>query len=202
MEMISRSGVRSVTVAKLADEIGVVASGIYRHFGGKDEILDAVLELVSDRLLQNVEAVCRESDDALVRLRELLMRHAQLVRSEVPIPRIIFSEEIFSGSKPRRRRVYRLLQEYLGAIAEIIAGGQEAGQIRREFSPDTLALMLLGLVQPAAILWVMSEGEFDIAGHVDGAWEIFVEVLTTHQKAESKKQKAESRKLISEDNTE
>jgi len=32
-------------------------------------------------------------------------------------------------------------------------------------------------VQPAAILWLMSAGEFDIAGHAERAWQIFSEMI-------------------------
>ncbi len=173
LALISRRGFSHLNVAGLARKVGVVPSAVYRHFRGKDEVLDAVLDLVSERLLANVEAVRQETPDSLERLRQLLLRHVQLVRSEVPIPRVVFSEEVFTGHARRRRRVYRMFHEYLAAVAGMIREGQTAGHIRLELDADTLSVMFLGLVQPAAILWLMSDGEFDLARHVNRAWGVF-----------------------------
>jgi hypothetical protein len=35
--------------------------------------------------------------------------------------------------------------------------------------------LFLGLIQPAGILWHMSEGRFDVTKHVEKAWRIFSE---------------------------
>jgi hypothetical protein len=40
-------------------------------------------------------------------------------------------------------------------------------------SPDAAAVMFLGLIQPAAILWLMSDGKFDIDQHAKHAWQLF-----------------------------
>ena len=41
-------------MAALARRVGLVPSGIYRHFKNKDEILAAVFDRVEERLLANV----------------------------------------------------------------------------------------------------------------------------------------------------
>ena len=44
-------------------------------------------------------------------------------------------------------------------------------------SPGTVSVMFLGLIQPAALLWHLSEGGFDVTQHVDGAWNLLSETL-------------------------
>jgi hypothetical protein len=70
-----------------------------------------------------------------------------------------------------------MFQEYLGEVTDIIREGQRAGRVRANLAPDTLSVMFLGLVQPAAILRVMSGGEFDVTGHAERAWQIFGEMI-------------------------
>jgi AcrR family transcriptional regulator len=164
-------------MAGVARAVGVVPSGIYRHYRNKDEVLDAVLELISRRLLANVAAAKAETPDALERLERVLMAHVKLIRSDVPIPRVVFSEAVFTGHRRRRKRVHRIFQEYLGEVADIIREGQRAGRLRAGLSPDTLSVMFLGLVQPAAILCVMNGGKFDVTGHAERAWQIFSEMI-------------------------
>lgn len=179
LKLVSRDGLKGFSVVRVAREVGVVPSAIYRHYRNKDQILEAMLDVVSERLAENVEAVIREAPNVLDRLQSLLRRHAQLIVHEVPIPRVVFSEEIFNGHRQRRQRVHQIFQRYLGRIADLIREGQAQGEIRAELSPDTLSVMFLGLVQPAAILWLLSHGEFDPIRHAERAWPCFAEMIRT-----------------------
>ena len=181
LALISRHGFSRLNMAGVAREVGVVPSGIYRHYRNKDEVLDAVLELISRRLLGNVAAAKAETADALERLERVLMAHVKLIHGNVPIPRVVFSEAVFTGHQRRRKRVHRIFQDYLGQVADIICEGQRAGRLRTGLAPDTLSVMFLGLVQPAAILWLMSAGEFDIRGHAERAWQIFSEMIRANK---------------------
>ena len=173
LALISRHGLRKMNVAALARQVGVVPSAIYRHYQGKDEVLEAVLDLISRRLLENVRAVRKESTNPLERLRRLLARHAQLICKDVAIPRVIFSEEIFSGHARRRQRMYQIFQSYLKEVQNLIREGQLQGAIRPDLPPATGSVMFLGLVQPAIILSLLSDGAFDVAAHAEKAWGLF-----------------------------
>jgi AcrR family transcriptional regulator len=173
LALISRHGLRELNVAALARRVGVVPSAIYRHYRGKNEVLESVLDLISRRLLENVRAVRQESTDPLERLRRLLARHAQLIRKDVAIPRVIFSEEIFSGHARRRQRMYQIFQSYLKEVQKLIREGQFQGAIRPDLPPTTGSVMFLGLVQPAIILSLLSDGAFDVATHAQRAWRLF-----------------------------
>lgn len=177
LALIARRGLNHLNIGAVAREVGVVPSGIYRHFQGIDDVLESVLDLISQSLLANVEAVRQETPDALERLHRLLLRHLQLVRHHAGIPRVIFSEQVFAGSVKRKRRMHSIMQNYLQKVAEIIRAGQDAGRIRQEVSPDTVAVMFLGLIQPAVILWLMSNKGFDVVRHAEQAWELFCEIL-------------------------
>ena len=69
LELLASRGLRAVSVAAVARRVGLVPSGIYRHFKSKDEILQAVLDLLRQRILDNVEAARAEHADPLLRLR-------------------------------------------------------------------------------------------------------------------------------------
>lgn len=179
LALIARSGFHRLSLATVAADVGLVPSAIYRHFQDKDEVLDAILELISQRLLQNVAAARRKKSNSLNRLHDMLMRHVHLVQNGVPIPRVVFSEEIFTGHKKRRQRIHKIFHEYLSNVGELIQEGQAAGEIKSEFSSQTLSMMYLGLVQPSAILWLISEGKFDFTQHVENAWLIYCQMIQT-----------------------
>lgn len=177
LSLIASDGLKGLSMAKIAHKVGIVPSAVYRHFNSKDEVIDGVLDFIQDRLLGNVDAVCAETREPLERLRLLLMRHVKLIRENQAIPRIIFSEDVYSGHPDRRAKVYRIIWDYLNQVGELIGQGQKVGRMRSDINTETAALMFLGIIQPAAILWHMSNGSFDITKHTEKAWEIFIKVI-------------------------
>ena len=175
--LLGTRGFRGLSMAQVAHHVGIVPSAIYRHFKNKDAILDAVIDLIGDRLLGNVQTVCGETSVPVERLKRLLMRHAGFIRENKAIPFIIFSEDVYFRKPKRKARIEGVLRKFLDRVADIIREGQEQGQIRSDIDPGTLSVMFVGLFQPAAILWHMSEGRFNVTRHVERAWKVFSDAI-------------------------
>jgi hypothetical protein len=105
------------------------------------------------------------------------MRHAALVQENQGIPRLAFSEEVFNDHPDRKAMVRAILQAYLAQVAGIIQLGQRKHLIRADIDAATIALMLLGIVQPAAMASQLSDGHFDVAAHTRKAWALLRESL-------------------------
>jgi AcrR family transcriptional regulator len=174
LSLVSSHGLKGLSIAGIASQVGLVPSAIYRHFKNKEQIIDAILDLIRERLLANVKVVTETSGDVLERLRWLLMLHIQLIRENQGILRVVFSEEVMNGPPERKARVHTTVETYLGAVAEIVRQGQEAGVIQRDLETNSVSVAFLGLIQPAAILWHLSTGKFDLTGHTERAWMIFL----------------------------
>ena len=178
MNLIASRGLKGLSMAALANRIGLVPSAIYRHFKGKDDIVDLVLDFIQERLLTNIRITCKETSDPMERLQRILERHVEIVRQNRAIPRIIFTEDVFSGNPKRKTKVYKIIIGYLGGLDKIIRDGQEKGQIRSDMDSKTIALMFLGMIQPGVILWFLSEGKFDILKHSEKNWNVFREAIS------------------------
>ncbi len=177
LDVVSRKGMKGLNLGAVARRVGLVPSAIYRHFENKEGIIDGLLGLIESRLLANVTAASGDADEPLVALESLLKRHVSLIRENAGIPRLVFSEEVYGASSQRRARVHNLIQRYLDHVAAFFRDAQEAGNVRRDMLPGDLAVMFLGLVQPAAILWHISDGGFDATKHVEKAWRVFRETI-------------------------
>jgi AcrR family transcriptional regulator len=173
LTLVADRGLNRLSVAAVARRIGLVPSGIYRHFKSKEEILLAVLDRMEARLVANVRAAHDESPDPLERLRGLLVRHIRMIREGRAIPRIIFSDEAHGGHPERKLRVRRMLNDYLGHIGQLVRQGQEEGKVRPDVDPGTVALLFMGMIVPAGIVWHLTDGGFDVTQHAQRAWEVF-----------------------------
>lgn len=173
MSLIAREGVKGLSVAAVARKVGVVPSALYRHYKGKEEILEATLALVKELIMENIRSVQKESSSPLEQLRLLMIRHLEMIQEFQAIPRIIFSDEV-SASKPLRRTVlFKIVKGILMQVARLVAHGQRLGQIKPKLDPQTVSVIFLGLVQPPAIIWYLSQGSFDISKHMKKAWPLF-----------------------------
>jgi AcrR family transcriptional regulator len=179
MNLINTAGMNGLSIARVAKRVGLVPSAIYRHFESKDQVIDAVLDLIFDRLMDNVSKACRATNDPFERLKLILTRHIRLILENHAIPRIIFSEEVYSGNIDRKAKLNRKIGRYLAEISKIILQGQHENRLRKDVDPDTVSVMFLGIIQPAAILWHISDETFDVAKHADKAWRFFKESLET-----------------------
>jgi len=175
LRIIARRGVRALSIAAVAEKVGIVPAAIYRHFKGKDQVLAAVLALVRAKLLANVTAVCAESPEPLERLHLLLKRHISSIGAFVVMPRILLSEDALGSGAATKSKVHQMIMAYLGAVMSVIGEGQARGHIRRDIPADSVALMFLGVVQPAAMIRFLTEGKVavDVNRHTEIAWRIF-----------------------------
>jgi YsiA-like protein, C-terminal region len=73
------------------------------------------------------------------------------------------------------------IRAYLDDVAAIVQQGRTDGQIRPDVDPQTVATLFLGLIQPGAILWHMSDGAFDVTRHAERGWRLLSEILRTKE---------------------
>ena len=170
LELINDSGVTGLSIAGIAQKVGIVPSALYRHFTSKDAVLDAVLDLIQQRLMAHVAHVRKQTPAPLQQLKQLFTRHAALLNENQAIPHVVFSDAVYTGLPDRRARVAEIITTYLKEVETIIASGRQDGTIRKDVVPATAAVMFLGLIMPAAVLWNVSGGKFDMVTHARTAW--------------------------------
>ena len=178
MEMIAEGGLTALSMAGVAERVGIVPSAVYRHYKGKEAVLDAVLDLLRSRLLANVTAVRAEETDSLARLRVLFSRHMNMLTENPAFPHVVFAHFSQTDNAERRSGLHDTMYAYLQEIIRIVEEGQAEGDIRPDIPPRTAAVMFIGLVLPGAMLSRLSGGDFDTAAHVGAAWPVFMRGLT------------------------
>ena len=177
LEVIAGKGLAKVSVAAVARRVGVVPSALYRHFKGKDQVLDAAMEMILGRLLENVDATLEEPARPLEHLKRLLERHIRMIRENRGIPQILLSQDFYAQRPDRRRRVHEGMRAYLARVADLVRKAQHVGQADPDIDADTVSVVFLGLIQPPAILWHMSNGTFDVDGQAARAWPLFLRAI-------------------------
>jgi AcrR family transcriptional regulator len=170
LDLINDQGVSGLSIAGIARRVGIVPSALYRHFTSKDAVLDAVLDLIQQRLLDNVAHVRRKTPVPLKQLNLLFSRHTAMLSENRAIPHVVFSDAVYNGQPDRKAKVAQIITAYLKEVEFIIESGRQDGTICKAVIPATAAVMFLGLIMPAVVLWNVSEGNFDMTAHINTAW--------------------------------
>jgi len=116
-EALSEGGVDSVRVERLAKRLGVTKGSFYWHFGGRDDLMAAVLDAWEQRGTEAIiAAVDEEADDPELALRALWRRtHAMapLMRSELAL------RDLAQRDPEVRERVRRVDQRRVGFLRKL-----------------------------------------------------------------------------------
>lgn len=119
--LIEIDGVKALTMRNLADRLGVAVTSIYWHIGGRDQLLDSLVE----RLLGELANLPVEGDDPVERI-------ASLARSQ---RRVLIERQHLLGIAHERDRTPQLflpIQRALAAqLADLGVTGTDAALILR-----------------------------------------------------------------------
>ena len=94
------------------------------------------------------------------------------------IPHVVFSDGIYRGHPERKAKVASIIIAYLDNIQKIVEEGMQDRSIRQDVIPSTASVMFLGMILPAAIIWNVSGGNFDMIAHAQNAWPAFVRSIS------------------------
>lgn len=177
LTLVANQGVKSMTVKRISSMVGIVPSAIYRHFNNKAEILEAVVGLIGERMKNNVIEVNKENSNSLYAIRKVLMRQVQLIMEFSAIPQILFSEEVYRENPALKQKLFQMINNFLSELSTMVERGQQQGYLRTDMEAGNIAVMFLGLFQPSAFLYHLSDGKFDIVKQVDTTWKMFSKAI-------------------------
>jgi AcrR family transcriptional regulator len=180
LDLIGSKGVPSLSIAGIAEQVGIVPSAIYSHFNGKEDILDEVLAYIKNQFLENVSQARKKTPKALDRLQILLTKQAHMLNENRAIPYVVFADGIYTGNPERKAKVGEIIMTFLDMIQKIIAEGKQEGSIRDDVIPATAAIMFIGMIMPVAIILTLSDGLFDINEHMKNVWPVFCRCIAVN----------------------
>ena len=155
IKVIQKKGLKSLTIASIAKQIGIVPSAIYRHYKSKEQILIAVLELINQNFILNIKKAKENSRDSISILKLLLDNQVKMMLDVSSIfVRILLSDEVFVGSLKLKEKVQSVFNYFLGEIENLIVKGQNENLINKKFSAKSLSVLFMGLFQPSAFLFL------------------------------------------------
>lgn len=123
--LFAERGYHGVSIDDLGAAVGISGPGIYRHFGGKEDVLAQMLLRISRHLHDEGARCVTEAPSAAAALDALLRFHATFSLSQ-PALIVVHGRELANVPEPARRQIRRLqrlyVEEWVGVLAELSPG--------------------------------------------------------------------------------
>ena len=149
LKIASRLGLEGLTIGSLADATGMSKSGLFAHFGSREDLQLAVLDHAAQRYGINVFVPALKIERGLPRLRVLFERWLQWSNeSGLPGGCIMISAAAEFDDRPGPIRDSVIAYQRQGtAISEkAVRLAIEEGHLRADTDPEQIAFEMLGIV--------------------------------------------------------
>ena len=132
-DIMSVKGYHEMRLEDLGEAVGISGPAVYRHFSGKEEILNELLTGISDYLLQEARRLLEGVGDPRDQLETLVDFHLDFALSQPELIRL-HQRELFRLAQDGREKVRVAQGHYLGLWAACLAANDpqfegDAGKI-------------------------------------------------------------------------
>lgn len=162
LQLISESGIQSMTIKNLAKRIGFAESAIYRHYENKIQILMAILNVFKANSEQFFDAQLNSDDNSIIKIERLFINHFNKFAQNPSLVTVIFSEEIFRNEVELSTKVSEIMEKNIKSLDAIIQQGQAKNEIRTDIESYDMSTIILGSLRMFVKQWHISNFSFDL----------------------------------------
>jgi AcrR family transcriptional regulator len=158
-ELATLEGLEGLSIAGLADHIGMSKSGLYAHFGSKEELQLATIEKAQEIFDREVARPALEQPEGLPRVLGMSDAYLSYLERRV-FPGGCFFAAAGAEFATRKGRVREKLQDLaadgMRALSETIRDAQARGEIDADLDADQLAFEIDALLHGANAGFLLS----------------------------------------------
>ncbi|MGH9970893.1 MAG: TetR/AcrR family transcriptional regulator [Pyrinomonadaceae bacterium] len=148
VHLASEEGLEGLTIGRLATQTKMSKSGLFAHFGSKEDLQLATVEAARHIFIEKVVKPAFEAKKGLPRLSKLCETWFAYANSQVFRGGCFFvaaSAEFDSRPGRVRDRIAEIMKEWLTVLRRTIVEAQEAGHFNPKVDPTQLAFEINAL---------------------------------------------------------
>jgi AcrR family transcriptional regulator len=152
VDIASVEGLEGLTIGRLAAKLSLSKSGLFAHFGSKEDLQLATVEAARAIFIRAVIRPTFEAERGLARLWKLCDIWLAYVSEGVFRGGCFFAAaaaEFDSRPGPVRDRIAEIMKEWLATLRQVVIDAQQDGQFDKNVDPAQLAFEINALEMAA-----------------------------------------------------
>lgn len=148
LELASRNGLEGLTIGLLADRMNMSKSGVFAHFGSREDLQMEVLKLYHHRFEQEVFFPSVKEARGLPRLESMFARWVKRVSVEIASGCIYISGAVEYDDRPGpiREALVAMVRAWQGALLRAVQQSVDVGALQAGTDPQQLVYEMYGLI--------------------------------------------------------
>jgi AcrR family transcriptional regulator len=148
--LATQEGLEPLSIARLAEATGMSKSGLFAHFGSKEDLQLATVDHAAEMFVAEVIAPARAAPRGVARVWALCDRMIDYAERQVFPGGCFFactSFEFNNRSGPVRDRIEHILRNWLSYLEHTVEQAQVAGELDQQLSAREIAFQLDAFAQ-------------------------------------------------------
>jgi len=148
LNLASQMGIEGLSIGALAEVTGMSKSGVFAHFGSREELQISVIREYHERFSAEVFLPAIREPRGLPRLRALFDRWVAMVATEIDSGCIYISGAVEFDDRPGpvRDALAGMVLTWHGALGRAISMAMEMGHLRPDTDPMQMLFEIHGLI--------------------------------------------------------
>ncbi|WP_107875647.1 TetR/AcrR family transcriptional regulator [Pseudoduganella sp. UC29_71] len=148
LELASRDGLEGLTIGLLADKMNMSKSGVFAHFGSREDLQLEVLKLYHHRFEQEVFFPSIKEPRGLPRLRAMFARWISRVSEEIASGCIYISGAVEYDDRPGpiREELVGMVTAWQSALLRSVQQAIDTGDLKQDTDAQQLVYEMYGLI--------------------------------------------------------
>ena len=148
LDLASRDGLEGLTIGLLADKMNMSKSGVFAHFGSREDLQLEVLKLYHHRFEQEVFFPSMKEQRGLARLKSMYARWIKRVSVEIASGCIYISGAVEYDDRagPIREELVSMVRAWQGALLRCVEQSIENGDLKADTDAQQLVYEMYGLI--------------------------------------------------------
>lgn len=148
LDLASRDGLEGMTIGLLADKMNMSKSGVFAHFGSREDLQLEVLKLYHHRFEQEVFYPALKEPRGITRLKAMYTRWIKRVSVEIASGCIYISGAVEYDDRPGpiREELVAMVRAWQGALLRCVEQCIEVGDLKADTDAQQLVYEMYGLI--------------------------------------------------------
>jgi len=180
-KVIIKYGTEHVTVKRIAREVGISETAIYRHFKSKKDVMSLLVEQIEERLFGDLTRAVASGFTPLETLDNVMKSHLSSIEQRKGISFQVIAEIMGLGDKKLNAKVSRVIDKYIENLKNLLVEGVKSGEVSKDIDLEAAATALFGIIQGLVNIWALNNYSFDLQQKYTTLWNIFRKAIVNHE---------------------
>jgi TetR/AcrR family transcriptional regulator len=145
-QMLENPAGEKATTAALAARLGVSEAALYRHFRGKAEMFDGLIEFIEQTLFALINKITSEEKSGVRQLEAMLGIMLAFAQKNRGMTRVLVGDALVNEDERLQTRINQLHERLEAALKQALRFGVSQGEIAQEVDIAAQANLMMSFV--------------------------------------------------------